>query len=523
VPVADTPLERVRAVEVTAALSLATDLQLALDLEHGLRSTVFAVRLGEALGVDRATLADTFHACLLLYAGCTADVHVRAQVFDDIQLASQNLFPVMFGSRREVLGALARSIAPQRPLPARAAEIARGIPRAARLMPVVDVACREVAGMLSDRLGLPLSVQALAPAIDERWDGTGQPGLVAGAELPLPIRITHVARDADMQLSLGGLERARRVLRERAGTAFDPEIAGLAADRAHELFSLDAADSAWDTVLACEPAPVVMLEGEAIDRALGAMGDFADLVSPYLSGHSRGVAELTSASAESCGLDAGDTRALHRAALVHDIGRVAVPTTIWQKRGPLTVQEWERVRLHAYHSERILSPSPFLAALAPVATAHHERCDGSGYHRGSDAATLSAPARLLAAADAFHAMTEPRPHRAPLRDDEAVASLTQDARAGRLDVDAVAAVLKAAGRRPPRMERAGGLTEREVEVIALLARGLHTKQVAQRLGISVKTADRHIQNAYGKIGVSTRAGATLFAMQYGLVAWTDVS
>jgi HD-GYP domain-containing protein (c-di-GMP phosphodiesterase class II) len=406
---------------------------------------------------------------------------------------------------------------------ARIAGIARGIPRAARVMPVVDVACREVAGMLSDRLGLPASVQVLAPTIDERWDGSGEPGMVGGAELPLPTRIAHVARDADLQLSLGGLERAARVLRERAGKAFDPEIAGLAADRGHELFSLDGATSAWDEVLACEPAPVVMLEGEAIDRALAAMGDFADLVSPYLSGHSAGVAELATASAESCGLDTGNTKALHRAALVHDIGRAAVPTTIWQKRGPLTPQEWERVRLHAYQSERILSPSPFLAALAPVATAHHERCDGSGYHRGSAAATLSTPARLLAAADSFHAMTEPRPHRPPLSDDEAAAALTQEARAGRLDPDAVAAVLKAAGRRPPRIERPGGLTEREAEVIALLARGLHTKQVAQRLGISIKTADRHIQNAYGKIGVSTRAGATLFAMQHGMVAWADVA
>ena len=175
----DSSAERVRAVEVTAALSLATDLQLALDFEHGLRSTVFAVRIGEALGVDRATLADTFHACLLLYVGCTADVHVRAEVFDDIELASQNLFPVMFGSQRELLGALARSIAPQRAPLVRAAEIARAIPRAARVMPVVDVACREVAGMLSDRLGLP-SVRAGAGAtIDERWDGSGEPGLVA--------------------------------------------------------------------------------------------------------------------------------------------------------------------------------------------------------------------------------------------------------------------------------------------------------------------------------------------------------
>jgi HD-GYP domain-containing protein (c-di-GMP phosphodiesterase class II) len=180
------------------------------------------------------------------------------------------------------------------------------------------------------------------------------------------------------------------------------------------------------------------------------------------------------------------------------------------------------VRLHPYHSERILCPSPFLAKLVPIAAAHHERLDGSGYHRGARVSELGAPARLLACADAYHAMTEPRPHRPPLSDGEAAEALGDEARAGRLDPEAVAAVLEAAGHRPPRFERPAGLTEREAEVIGLLARGLQTKQAAHALGISVKTADSHVQHAYAKIGVSTRAGATLFAMQHGLMAWADL-
>jgi HD-GYP domain-containing protein (c-di-GMP phosphodiesterase class II) len=207
---------------------------------------------------------------------------------------------------------------------------------------------------------------------------------------------------------------------------------------------------------------------------------------------------------------------------VHDVGRVAVPVRIWQKPGPLSPQEREQVRLHAYHSERTFSRSPFLAALAPVAGAHHERLDGSGYHRGATAAVLTPPARLLAAADAYHAMTEPRPHRAALAPERAAEILAGDARAGRLDPDAVGAVLDAAGQPPPAMERPARLTEREAEVIGLLARGLLTKQVAAALGISPKTADHHVQNAYAKIGVSTRAGAALFAMEHGLVAWGEL-
>jgi DNA-binding NarL/FixJ family response regulator len=118
-------------------------------------------------------------------------------------------------------------------------------------------------------------------------------------------------------------------------------------------------------------------------------------------------------------------------------------------------------------------------------------------------------------------MSEPRPHREPLSPERAVEILGEEASSGRLDADAVAAVVEAAGQRVPRIERPAGLTEREAEVVAMLARGLQTKQVARALGISVKTADRHVQNAYGKIGVSTRAAATLFAMEHGLVAWGE--
>jgi HD-GYP domain-containing protein (c-di-GMP phosphodiesterase class II) len=358
--------------------------------------------------------------------------------------------------------------------------------------------------------------------VGERWDGKGEPGGGRRDEIPLPVRIVQVARDAAFQRMLGGEEFAARVVRERAGRAFDPAIAMRLADEAPGILALEDHASAWDETLACEPTPRLTLEGEAIDRALAAMGDFADLATPYLVGHSDGVAELATAAAVHCGFEAADLVTIRRGAFVHDVGRVAVPVRIWQKAAPLTPDDWERVRLHAYHSERVLSRSPFLAALAPVATTHHERLDGSGYHRGTAAASLTRPARLLAAADAYHAMTEPRPHRQALSPAQAAEILSQEARAGRLDADAVAAVIEASGQRVPRMERPAGLTEREVEVVGLLARGLLTKQVARALGISVKTADRHIQNAYGKIGVSTRAAVTLFAMEHGLVAWGEL-
>ena len=332
------------------------------------------------------------------------------------------------------------------------------------------------------------------------------------------MRIVHAAVDATFQRWLSGVERAARLAGERAGGGLDPEVAACLADDAEEILALDPEGSAWDEVLACEPEPRLTLQGEAIDRALSTMGGFADLISPYLTGHSAGVAELAAAAAKRCRLDATRAATVRRAALIHDLGRVAIGARTWQRAGPLTPGEWEQVRLHPYQTERVISRSPLLSTLAPVAGAHHERLDGSGYHRGSSAPELSLPARLLAAADAFHAMCEPRPHREPVGPKPAAEHLGREASAGRLDPDAVTAVVEAAGERVPRLERPAGLTEREAEVLGLLARGLQTKQVARALGISVKTADSHIQHAYRKVGVSTRAAATLFAMQHGLIA-----
>lgn len=321
-----------------------------------------------------------------------------------------------------------------------------------------------------------------------------------------------------MQRLLGGAEFAARLIGEHAGRGLDPEIAGCVVADGSELLSFTEGASVWREALAMEPRPWLVLPGDQFDRALAAMGRFADLVCPYHSGHSNGVAEQ---AAMRCGLDPASIRTVRRAGQVHDLGRVAVSAAIWGKRGSLTADEWEQVRLHPYRTERVLSRAVPFAGLVALACAHHERLDRSGYHRGLPAAELTVPARLLAAADMFHTKREPRPHRAGLSGEQAVRALAVEARAGRLDPDAVAAVVESAGHRAPRLDHPGGLTDRERQVRALLARGLQTKRVAATLGISVKTADRHIQNLYAKIGVSSRAAATMFAMEHDMVAWGE--
>ncbi len=506
---------------MAGALCLATDLGMGFPFEHGLHGTLAAMRLVDRLGVDQNTASQVYYTCLLTYSGCTADAELAAEIFGGDM--SPHLVPVLHGSRRETVGGLLRALAPPgSAAPVRAVQVARRLPRAARAhVPHQETLC-DVARMLAERLGLQGSVAGLFAFLTERWDGRGPLRRARGEGIPLAVRIAHVARDAAYQQMLGGSELAASVVGARAGHAFDPAIAAALADGASEVLSFDADASAWEATLACEPQPQLALEGAAIDVALGAIGDFADLISPQLAGHSRGVARLAEAAARRCHLDAPSLVALRRAALVHDVGRVAVGARTWQKPGPLNADDWEKVRLHAYHTERVLSRSAFLSALAPVAGAHHERLDGSGYHRGTRGAELVVAARLLAAADACHAMTEPRPHREPQALERAVERLAEEANAGRLDPDAVKAVIEAAGQPAPRIGRPAGLSEREAQVVGMLARGLHTKQVAHELGISPKTTDRHVQNAYAKIGVSSRAAATLFAMEHGLLAWGEL-
>lgn len=511
--------EPVRAAEFIAAACLASDLGMGFPFEHGLHGTLMAMRLADLLDIDPETESQTYFASLLMYSGCTTDADVGTRIFAGSR--TENLTPAQFGSRVEAMaGVIGALPSPGAPLHRRLYEVARRIVPAARFRKPHFTALCEVAEMMASRLGLPPAVQNLFAYLTERWDGKGVLNRGGGEEIPLPIRIVHVARDAAYQRFIGGNDHAAEVIRRRAGHAFDPDIADRFLKEASDIMAAaEPPGSAWGAILAAEPRPWLTLTGQGVDRALAAIGDFADLVSPHFSGHSREVADLAAAAARVYGSVPSEAAFVQRAGFVHDVGRVAIHPRIWQKPAALTVDEWEQVRLHPYHTERVLLRSGVLASLAEVACTHHERVDGTGYHRRLSAASLTPSARLLAAADAFQAMCQPRPHRAALSPDEAAQLLGEQARAGHQDSEMVAAVIEAAGQSPPPIERPAGLTEREAQVVGLLAGGLQTKQVANRLGISVKTADRHIQNAYRKIGVSTRAAATLFAMEHGLPHW----
>lgn len=376
-----------------------------------------------------------------------------------------------------------------------------------------------VAAGMAPRLGLSRGVQRALHELFERWDGKGAPQQLAGEAIALPGRLAQLASQAMVFHRLGGVDAALEMARQRSGTALDPDlVAGFARCAAELLRDLDLSDP-WRAVIEAEPAPQRWISDGEMDEIANAFADAVDLKSPFMFGHSRGVAELSESAARALGLEDFEIACLRRAALFHDLGRVGVPNGVWEKPGPLTAGEWERVRLHAYHSERILSRSPALAVLAPLAGMHHERLDGTGYHRQAMTAAIPMPARVLGAADTFQAMTQDRPHRKALSVSEAVDRLHDEARAGRLDARAVDAVLAATGQSRRRAARQGwpaGLTDREVEVLCLLARGLRNREVARRLFISPKTVGRHVEHIYQKLGVSSRAAAVMFAAQHDL-------
>ena len=515
----------VRRAELIAVLSLAVDVGLGVPIETGLRNCLRAVRLAEHLGLDESTVGDVFHLALVGHSGCTGDVHLHADLVGDEHEFTRRAAPAVHGDATEMLGIVLGSVGAGQPPLRRLATLAAAVPRFKRAMTTTTRTHCEVAQLLAARLGLRPEVRAALGQFYERWDGKGLPAGTSGADLPIAVRVVHVAEDAGLWLAFGdpGV-RVGDVLRPRAGRAFDPAVVDAFCAHEDELAGggPGAAEgssvaSVWSAVMDAEPGPQADLVGPDVDVAFEALASFADLKSFSTVGHSQGVADLAERAGRGAGLGGEELTSLRRAALVHDLGRAAVSVHVWDKPAPLSVDEWERVRLHAYHGERVMARSPLLARLAEVAYRHHERLDGSGYHRGCRAPELSTAARLLAAADAYHAMGEDRPHRPAHSPERAAELLAQEAREGRLDPEAVAAVLEAAGRPRPRVERPCGLTDREVDVLRLVARGLATKQVARLLGISVKTADRHIQNGYAKIGVSTRAAAAVFAMQQGLL------
>jgi HD-GYP domain-containing protein (c-di-GMP phosphodiesterase class II) len=507
----------VRLAELVAALSLGVDLGFGQPMEHVLRQCLIALRLAERVGLDEEQRAVIYYTALLINVGCHTDAHEQAKWFGDDFAAKAIKYQHGMRSVRGAAAGMRLIGAGNPPLHRFRIGLEFAISGHRELDGMVEHHA-EMARTLGEQLGLPEAVLASLGSAYEQWDGRGWPGAISGDEIPLATRIAMLAEFSEVAHRVGGVEAAKELARERAGKQFDPALADvMVADGELILAGLDDV-ATWQAVVEAEPALAVVLSGDRFDAALGAIANFIDLKSPYFLGHATAVAELVGEAGRKLNLPEDELRTLRRAGLTHDFGRLGVSNAIWDKRGRLGAGEWERVRFHPYLTERMLKQSEALAPLGAIAVQHRERVDGSGYPRGLSGAAISRPARLLAAADAYQAMREPRPHRPALAAEGAAAELRGDVKAGLLDAEAVEAVLAAAGHRVPRRrEGPAGLTPREVEVLRLVARGLSNKEIAERLVISPKTASNHVEHIYAKIDASNRAAAGLFAMQHGLL------
>jgi HD-GYP domain-containing protein (c-di-GMP phosphodiesterase class II) len=490
-------------------------------MEHVLRECVLALGLGERFGLDAGECSIVYYVALLAWVGCHADAFEQARWFGDEIAAKADLYDI------DVVGVdkarfVMRHVGGGEAGLARARTALQFLTAGRVAMESMHSTHCLIAGELAARLGLGDPVRDALQQVFERWDGKGDPGWLRGPEISRPVRLVQLADVVEVFHRRGGVEGAVAVARARSGTQFDPEVVECFCDAAGELLARLGDSTSWDTVIEAQPGLRRALSNAELDDALKAIADFVDLKSPYMLGHSSAVAELAAAAGRACGLAEDELRMLRRAGLVHGLGRLGISNTVWDKRGALSAVDRERVRLQPYLTERILSSAPTLAATGALAAKHRERLDGSGYPRGLRARVLSPAARVLAVAEAYRAMLEPRPHRDPRTAGEAAAELHAEVRAGRLDGEAVDAVLAAAGHEVTRpAERPAGLTPREVEILRLLARGLLNKEIARHLQIAPKTVGNHIQHIYAKIGVSSRAAAGLFATEHGLLVFGD--
>jgi len=508
---------RTRLAELVAALSLGVDLGFGQPMEHVLRQCLIALRLAGHAGLGEQDRVAVYYTALLVNVGCHADAHEQAKWFgDDITLKS--------GKYVHELGSVRGMLATMR-------LVGAGNPPLHRFRVGLEFALsghRELDGMISqharlartlaEQLDLPGQVREAIGAAYEQWDGRGWPGLLKADAVPIAARIAQLAEFVEVAHRVSGTEGATALARRQAGKQFDPALAALLCAKAQDILAGLEAVPAWQVVIASEPALAVELSDEQLDNALAAIANFVDLKSPFTLGHSVAVADLAGEAGHRLRLAAAEVQTLRRAGLVHGFGRLGVSNSIWDRAGPLSAGEWERVRMYPYLTERMLHQSAALDPLGQIAVQHRERLDGSGYPRGLSGGAISRLARVLAAADAYQSMREPRPYRPARSAEEAAAQLHAEVRAGRLDGPAAGAVLEAAGHRlPRRREGLSGLTAREVEVLILLARGMSNKQIAERLVITPKTAGNHVEHIYAKIDASSRAAAAMFAVQHGLL------
>jgi HD-GYP domain-containing protein (c-di-GMP phosphodiesterase class II)/DNA-binding CsgD family transcriptional regulator len=528
----------VRAIDLLGALSLMGDMALGLSAGHGVRATYIGMSISRELGLSNGELADLFYAGLLTDAGCTAWATQAAAAIlgDDMEARRQLFFFTDPTDPRDMLKWLTQYIAADQRVGVRLSRVVNFSVRGRQFMLEGLHNTAEAAARFARRLNLSPGIQDALRFAFERWDGAGPAGR-RHEDIPVISRITYASIFLEVFHGVAGREAAIDVVRARRGKDMDPKVVDAFTHLAKkETFwqGLES-ESIWAAVREMEPeSPLRYFNAARLDDAASAFGDFADLKSFYTAGHARRVAARSEATALAMGLPQENITNIRRAALLHDIGLVAIPSFILHKPSErLSDAEWEMLRLHPYHAERILSRAPVFLPLCRFVAAHHEQPDGRGYFRGLTTTEIPDGAQVLAIADRFDELTHEGPGHKPLSSDVALEVMTREA-GTRLSRDALEA-LRDSLEEPLRDEPAAAqpeapvagsrsrkvwpaeLTDREVEVLRVLATGARRHEIATRLSVSEHTVRHHLEHIYAKIEAKTRVEATLFAIEHGLL------
>ncbi len=470
--------------EAVQILAMVGDLSMGQPTDQSIRAAHLAERLALAAGAETGACAHARLVTLLRWSGCTANASGFSTLLGD-----------------DVGG--------------REAMLAQTAPSDTRLSftsvaPLARIHC-DVSGAIAQAMGLPDEVEVGLRRVWEQYDGGGMPERLCAPAIPQLVYYANLAGDLDILARAHGMEEALRRIAARSDKKYPLALVKILAAHA----------DAWLQAVEAPPCPAT-IPALAERVPLTIVADMIELKLPWLLGYSRQVADLAERAAALAGLAPAQQHCLARAALIHGIGRAAVPNTVWQRGGKLSTADWEKVRLVPYWTARAGVQIPSLRAEAALASHVYERLDGSGYYRDLDASTLDMSQRILATAAAYAALRAPRPWRRACTVEEAAQLLAGDAAAGRFDVHAVNVVVAAANRTglagvEPAESRKTVLSEREAAVLRRISLGESNKEVARALQISPSTVGTHVENIFRKLGCSTRAAATLKGLTLGQI------
>ncbi len=502
------------------ALSFATSVALGERMQHGLRTAYIGLQLADFLGAEDEDREAVYYGALLKDTGCTSCGAALAAFFPNQPLPNADMMLTDRSQIERMMTMFTRYVPRDSALPARIAKFASFVIHCEPVMRESVAGHCEVAELFARRLGFGRHVQRAVRFQWERWDGGVFASGLNKDEAPLAARLLHLAQMVEFAHGVAGPAGVEQLVKDRSGARFDPAIGdaflALCRQPAFGQF-LQREEDSRASIIAMAPGTTAGHEtGDRTDAVCEALADLADAKTGTFR-HSLTVANVAVGIARRLDLPVAEQHRLRRAALLHDVGTVALPMGLLRKHTTRSERDEEQFQLHPHYTERILNEAGTFRDLAGDAAAHHERLDGTGYHRRLTAGQLGTGARVLIVADRYSELIEKGSE-----PDAALHELSSFIGSW-LDGSCYEALVRSRETAQPRQEvrtqrglPAANLSDREVEVLRLLVRGMNNPEIGAALVISRKTVEHHVEHIFNKLGVTSRTAAVAYAVQTGL-------